>query len=144
MTYKLANNRHHKKTFEDMGIAPELMFGCAFRALFKPTEALIRRSEEYLKVLSPPSPPPPSHPPPPHSSLSPFPPFPSSPHYLPHSPSPIPPPIPHPPHPPIPSSPAHSMEWILPIPPHTIYLWYFFSNLLCFPLFFFTYIICRF
>ncbi len=51
MTYRLASeNPNHKHKFEEMGVKPEFMFGCAFRAIFSPTEQLIKRNEIFLKV----------------------------------------------------------------------------------------------
>jgi hypothetical protein len=51
LTYRLAKeNPHHRDELREMGLRPETMFGCAFRALFKPSAALIRRNEEYFKV----------------------------------------------------------------------------------------------
>jgi hypothetical protein len=55
MTYRLGHNPNHNETFAKMGVKPEFMFGCAFRALFRPTETLIRRVESYYSVCSPPS-----------------------------------------------------------------------------------------
>jgi len=47
----LANNPYHREQIGKMGLHLETMYGCAFRAIFKPTEALVKHNEQHLKIL---------------------------------------------------------------------------------------------